>query len=113
MPREIALEAEPTAGIRRLSQHKAVIIDESDAEIRALEQSLEMGYAGTSHKNCKGIMKAVAHRDRDLDDIDGLLAAHLDLDLRRGRRWVQAFADALETPGLYDDLQKRLAGRQC
>jgi len=54
------------------------------------------------------IMKAVAHRDRDLLDIDGLLAAHLDLDLRRVRRWVRVFADALETPQLYSDLQQRL-----
>lgn len=57
------------------------------------------------------IMKAIAHRDRDLLDIEGLLAAHLDLDLRRVRRWVRAFADALETPELYDDLQKRLRRR--
>lgn len=39
-----------------------VIIDESDAELSALEQALALGYAGTSHKNCKGIMKAAAHR---------------------------------------------------
>ncbi len=39
-----------------------VIIDESDAELSALEQALKLGYAGTSHKNCKGIMKATAHR---------------------------------------------------
>jgi hypothetical protein len=40
----------------------AVIIDESDAELSALEQALQLGYAGTSHKNCKGILKATAHR---------------------------------------------------
>jgi hypothetical protein len=57
------------------------------------------------------IMKAVAHRDRDLLDIEGLLAAHPDLDLRRVRRWVRAFAEALETPELYDDLQQRLKAR--
>jgi hypothetical protein len=57
------------------------------------------------------IMKAVAHRDRDLLDIEGLLAVHLDLDLRRVRRWVRTFADALETPQLYDDLQQRLRRR--
>ena len=56
-------------------------------------------------------MKAVAHRDRDLLDIEGLLAAHTDLDLRRVRRWVRTFADALETPQLYDDLQQRLRRR--
>ena len=54
------------------------------------------------------IMKAVAHRDRDMLDIEGLLAAHLELDLDRVRRWVRAFADALETPELYDDLEQRL-----
>ena len=57
------------------------------------------------------IMKAVAHRERDLLDIDGLLVAHPDLDLSRVRRWVRAFADALETPELYDDLQQRLPPR--
>jgi len=54
------------------------------------------------------IMKAIAHRDRDMLDIEGLLAAHPELDLHRVRRWVRAFADALETPDLYDDLEQRL-----
>lgn len=54
------------------------------------------------------IMKAVAHRERDAQDIVGLLAAHPSLDLERVRRWVRAFADALESPELYDDLQRLL-----
>jgi len=58
------------------------------------------------------IMKAVAHRERDLLDIEGLVAAHPDLDVRRVRRWVRAFADALETPELYNDLQQRLGRRR-
>jgi len=57
------------------------------------------------------IMKAVAHRDRDALDIDGLLAAHPKLDLRRVRRWVKAFAEALELPAIWDDLKKQLARR--
>jgi hypothetical protein len=57
------------------------------------------------------IMKAVAHRERDLIDIEGLLAAHPKLDVRRVRRWVRSFSDALEAPELYDDLQQRLARR--
>jgi hypothetical protein len=57
------------------------------------------------------IMKAVAHRERDLGDIEGLLAAHPDLDVRRVRRWVRAFAGALEAPELYDDLQQQLGRR--
>jgi Nucleotidyl transferase AbiEii toxin, Type IV TA system len=57
------------------------------------------------------IMKAVAHRERDLLDVEGLLAAHPDLDVRRVRRWVRAFADALDAPDLYDDLQQLLKRR--
>jgi len=57
------------------------------------------------------IMKAVAHRDHDRLDIEGLLAAHPDLDVRLVRRWVRAFADALEAPELYEDLQQQLARR--
>jgi hypothetical protein len=57
------------------------------------------------------VMKAVAHRDRDLLDIEGLLAAHPNFEARRVRRWVRAFADALEMPEIYDDLD-RLLGRR-
>ena len=39
----------------------AVIIDESDATIESLPQALAIGYAGTSHKNCKGIFKGIAN----------------------------------------------------
>jgi hypothetical protein len=46
-------------------------------------------------------------------DIEGLLIAHPDLDVRRVRRWVRAFADALEAPELFDDLQERLALRRA
>jgi hypothetical protein len=54
------------------------------------------------------IMKAVAHRDQDFLDIDGVIAAQKKLDVPRIRRWVRSFADALEIPELYDDLNKRL-----
>jgi hypothetical protein len=38
-----------------------LIIDESDAAIGSLPRALELGYAGTSHKNCKGIVKGIAN----------------------------------------------------
>jgi predicted nucleotidyltransferase len=57
------------------------------------------------------IMKAIAHRDRDRIDIESLLLAHPTLDVRRVRRWVREFANALESPDLYDDLQQQLAQR--
>jgi hypothetical protein len=54
------------------------------------------------------IMKAIAHRERDLLDIEGLLAAHPKIDAQRIRKWVQTFADTLEAPELYEDLERRL-----
>jgi len=39
-----------------------VIIDESDGEASDFRTALELGYRGTSHKNCKGIFKGIAHR---------------------------------------------------
>jgi hypothetical protein len=38
-----------------------IIIDESDAEAGILKVALEAGYAGTSHKNCKGVFKGIAN----------------------------------------------------
>ena len=37
------------------------IIDESDADLTCLPRALELGYAGTSHKNCKGVFKGIAN----------------------------------------------------
>jgi hypothetical protein len=41
-----------------------IIIDESDGELSSLPSALALGYAGTSHKNCKGIFKGVANACR-------------------------------------------------
>lgn len=49
------------------------------------------------------IMKAVAHRPRDLADIEAILAAQPQIDLRRVRRWIGEFAAALEMPALLQD----------
>lgn len=38
-----------------------IIIDESDCELASLPTALELGYAGTSHKNCKGIVKGLVN----------------------------------------------------
>ena len=51
------------------------------------------------------ITKAVAHRSRDLDDIEGLVEANPGLDTARIVRWVGDFAGALKRPELLNDLQ--------
>ena len=57
------------------------------------------------------ILKAVAHRQRDLIDIDNLLSVHGDLDLDRIRSWVRQFAEVLDTPELISELEKLLKNR--
>jgi len=37
-----------------------IIIDESDAGLGSVPRALVLGYAGTSHKNCKGVFKGIA-----------------------------------------------------
>jgi len=58
------------------------------------------------------IMKAVAHRPRDMADIESILDAHLKLDRRRVRRWVREFSTALDTPEILQDLNALLARRR-
>src|SRR5262249_4138954 len=57
------------------------------------------------------ILKAVAHRQQDLIDIDNLLRVHPEVDVSRIRYWVAQFADALESPEIIDDLDKVLHNR--
>lgn len=59
--RSVALDP-AVAKIREWRGGPPMIIDESDAEIGDLALALELGYSGTSHKNCKGVMKGAIHR---------------------------------------------------
>ncbi|MFZ5779325.1 MAG: mandelate racemase [Pseudomonadota bacterium] len=47
-----------------LARHRAVIIDESDAELSSLPDALRLGYAGVSSKNCKGFYKSILNAAR-------------------------------------------------
>ena len=58
------------------------------------------------------IMKAVAHRPRDLEDIEAMLAARAELNLRRVRHWVRKFAAALDMTDILTDLEALLAQRR-
>lgn len=50
------------------------------------------------------ILKAVAHRPKDLLDISEIFRCHPDLDRARIEGWVQEFAAALEMPELWADV---------
>jgi hypothetical protein len=57
------------------------------------------------------IMKAVAHRPQDLQDIEGLLNAHPHADVNAVRRWVGEFATATTMPDILQDFDRLLARR--
>lgn len=87
--RDVALAAAAVGGLRSWDRRPPLIIDESDAEPGSAVQALELGYDGTSHKNCKGIFKSIANacllqklgRDgtRDRDGVGELLLSGEDL----------------------------------
>jgi hypothetical protein len=57
--RDVALQRAAVGGLADWTDRPPLIIDESDAEVDSLAQALALGYAGTSHKNCKGVFKSV------------------------------------------------------
>jgi len=54
------------------------------------------------------IMKAIAHRPRDLNDIEAILDAQPDLDLVRIRLWLNEFSSLMEIPEIATDTEKLL-----
>jgi len=56
------------------------------------------------------IMKAIAHRPKDLLDIQGIIQSHPDLDRDRIQTWVIQFADLLDMPEIWEDIAGWLVG---
>ena len=48
------------------------------------------------------IMKAIAHRSKDLEDIHTIAENYPNLDVQRIEKWIKAFGEVLETPELWD-----------
>ena len=59
--RDAALTRETARALLEWRDRPAVIIDESDGETGTLATALAAGYAGGSHKNCKGVFKGLAN----------------------------------------------------
>jgi hypothetical protein len=54
------------------------------------------------------IMKAIAHRPKDLEDIRTLAVKYTHLDFARIERWIKEFAELLEMPELWGQIEKIL-----
>jgi predicted nucleotidyltransferase len=55
------------------------------------------------------ILKAVAHRPKDIADIQAIAASHPDLDKERIQYWVKQFGEALDTPDLWEMISNLLS----
>ena len=58
------------------------------------------------------IMKAIAHRPKDMEDIRVLAAKYPNLDMARIERWVKDYAELLYAPELWEEIKKILENRE-
>ena len=59
--RDVALSAPLQSDLQRWHDRPPLIIDESDGELSSLADALDCGYAGGSHKNCKGVFRGIVN----------------------------------------------------
>lgn len=59
--RDVALGKPVRADLRKWRGRPPLIIDESDGEMNSLAEALACGYAGGSHKNCKGVFRGIVN----------------------------------------------------
>jgi hypothetical protein len=59
--RDHALDESVRSELASWPDAPVMIIDEADADLSSLPRALDLGYRGTSHKNCKGIVKGIAN----------------------------------------------------
>ena len=87
-----------------------------DFERSAVESALDLEIGGISIRLPRVedllVMKAVAGRPKDLEDIRGLLDAHPEADCEEARRWIREFATAASMPDLLSQFEKLLQERK-
>ncbi len=59
LSRQSALTQSTGDSLERWKNHPPLIIDESDCCMDSFKTAVSMGYQGTSHKNCKGVIKSI------------------------------------------------------
>jgi len=52
------------------------------------------------------IMKVIAHRSKDLEDIQAIAESYPILDIEYLRLWLNRFGEALDLPYLWDEIQR-------
>jgi hypothetical protein len=59
--RSVALSPEIAGAFARWPDRPPTLIDESDGTLTSVREALDLGYVGSSHKNCKGVIKGIAN----------------------------------------------------
>jgi predicted nucleotidyltransferase len=59
------------------------------------------------------VMKAIAHRPKDLQDVEGLLDVHPSVNIDTVREQVRDFANAVSMSDLIEDFEKMLERHQA
>lgn len=82
--RDMALGPSVQSDLQRWHERPPLIIDESDGELNSLIDALACGYAGGSHKNCKGVFRGIVNacllaRYRQLDPTRAFILSSEDL----------------------------------
>lgn len=61
LSRDVALSDDAQEAFANWTDRPPMIIDESDGSLDSSRRALDVGYVGTSHKNCKGVFKGIAN----------------------------------------------------
>lgn len=82
--RDVALGSSVQSDLQKWRERPPLIIDESDGELNSLADALACGYAGGSHKNCKGVFRGILNacllaRYRELDSTRAFISSSEDL----------------------------------
>ncbi len=62
LTRAITHDVDTTDWVRAIGKRKPLLIDEADGTVDSFKKAFAIGYAGTSHKNCKGVFKSLLNR---------------------------------------------------
>ena len=58
LTRALTMDENTRKAVARISTMKELVIDEADGTVESFKTAFGIGYAGTSHKNCKGVFKS-------------------------------------------------------
>jgi len=102
----VLLEHQPTS----INVDLTLAAIEFDYELIARARTLVVGPLNLNVATPEDLIitKAVAHRPRDVADIESILNIEQNVDQERIRHWVRRFAESLEMPELLEDLEKLL-----